>query len=137
VEILAEILLQIAWFILQFIFEMVLQIVGEVLFELAIRGVLEAFKRPVPSPALAAVGYVMLGVIAGAISLWLFPHLFIGPMWARWLNLLLTPLAAGAAMAGVGRLRQRRGQALIRLDRFAYGFVFALAMAAIRFIWGK
>jgi hypothetical protein len=137
VEILAELLLRIVWFILQFLFEMVLQIVGEALFELGIRGVREAFKRPPPSPALAAVGYVILGAIAGAISLWLFPNLFIAPAWARWVNLLLTPVAAGAAMAGLGRLRRRKGQDLVRLDTFAYGFLFALAMAAVRFVWGK
>lgn len=136
-EILAEILLQLAGFLLQFVFEMLVQIIGEALFELGIRGVREMFRRPPPSPALAAVGYAILGAIAGAISLWLFPGLFIKSGWARWLNLLLTPIAAGAAMAGIGRLRRKKGQAIIRLDTFAYGFLFALAMAAVRFAWGK
>jgi hypothetical protein len=26
---------------------------------------------------------------------------------------------------------------LIRLDRFAYGFLFALAMALVRYTWGR
>jgi hypothetical protein len=136
-EILVELLLQALWFILQFIFEMVLQIIGEALFELGVRGVRETFKRPPPSPALAAVGYVILGAIAGGISLWLFPNLFIGPTWARWANLVLTPVAAGVAMAGIGRLRLKKGQAIVRLDTFAYGFLFALPMAVVRFVWGK
>jgi len=110
---------------------------GQVLFELGIRGIAEVFKTPPASPALAATGYVILGAIAGGISLWLFPNLFIGPTWARWVNLILTPLVAGSAMAGVGWLRQKKGQTIMRLDTFAYGFLFALPMAVVRFTWGK
>ena len=40
-------------------------------------------------------------------------------------------------MAGIGAWRRRRDQELIRLDRFAYGYLFALAMAAIRFAFGS
>jgi hypothetical protein len=39
-------------------------------------------------------------------------------------------------MALLGAWRARRGQDLIRLDRFAYGYLFALAMAAMRFALG-
>jgi hypothetical protein len=51
--------------------------------------------------------------------------------------LVLVPIAAGAAMSLMGAWRRRRDQTLIRLDRFAYGYVFAIAMAAIRFTWGQ
>ena len=34
----------------------------------------------------------------------------------------------------VGRLRDRRGSALVKLDRFGYAFIFAFAMAIVRFV---
>jgi hypothetical protein len=70
------------------------------------------------------------------LSLWLFPALFIGNKTLRVLNLLLTPVTADALMATLGARRRRRIQKLIRLDRFSYGFLFALAMALVRFIGG-
>ena len=118
----------------QVIAEIVLQVVLELLFELGLRRVGEIVARP-KRPWLAAIGYALLGSIAGGISLLLFPaHLLQTPT-ARIVNLLLTPLAAGAAMVALGRWRQRKGQRLIRLDRFAYGYLFALAMAIVRLVF--
>jgi hypothetical protein len=36
-------------------------------------------------------------------------------------------------MALIGIWRDRRGQEPIRLDRFAYGYLFALSLALVRF----
>jgi hypothetical protein len=36
------------------------------------------------------------------------------------LNLVITPVVAGLPMALMGRWRARRGDSLLRLDRFAY-----------------
>ena len=33
----------------------------------------------------------------------------------------------------MGKWRTRRGDMLVRLDRFGYGYIFALAMGAVRF----
>ncbi|MBK6942078.1 MAG: hypothetical protein IPH13_18010 [Planctomycetes bacterium] len=110
--------------------EIALQVVSELLFELGLRGVGEAVAPR--KPWLAAIGYALLGAIAGGISLQFFPaHLLQNPA-ARIANLLLTPLAAGAAMTGLGRWRRRKGQRIIQLDTFAYGCLFALAMAIVR-----
>jgi hypothetical protein len=38
-------------------------------------------------------------------------------------------------MSAIGIWRRRRGKELIRLDRFAYGYLFALAMGIIRFVY--
>jgi hypothetical protein len=35
----------------------------------------------------------------------------------------------------VGKLRLKRGQNIVRLDQFGYAFVFAFAMALVRFTW--
>jgi hypothetical protein len=40
-------------------------------------------------------------------------------------------------MCLVGAWRLRREQELVRLDRFAYGYLFALAMALVRFYLAK
>jgi len=114
-----------------------LQLCGEFLAELLGRSVREPFRRPQPiNPLLAALGYALFGAVAGALSLWLFPALFVASSALRLVNLVVTPLLAGAAMALLGAWRRRHEQATIRLDTFLYGYVFALAMALVRFVWG-
>jgi hypothetical protein len=49
----------------------------------------------------------------------------------------LVPALAGLTMAALGAWRQRRGQELIRLDRFAYAFIFAFVFSLVRFIWAR
>ena len=136
-EIIAELLLQALWFVIQFVFELVVQLVAELLGEAIGRGAAAAWRRRPPHPAFSAAAYLLFGALFGAISLWLLPEHFIEPPWARWLNLLLTPVAAGVVMALVGAWRRERGLAVIRLDTFLYGYVFALGMAGVRFIWGQ
>ena len=114
--------------------EFLLQGTVEILFELGFRSVVEPFQRQ-PKPWIAAFGYLLFGAVCGGLSLLLFPnHLAIA--WSlRVANLVVTPVAVGLLMAGVGVLRERRGQPLVRIDRFAYGYVFALALAAVRFLF--
>lgn len=131
-----EIVFELLFGLLQVVGEVLLQLVFEVLAELGLRSVREPFRRPKPlHPVLAAIGYSIFGAIAGGMSLWLFPATFIDSEWLRLLNLIATPAAAGAMMAGLGAWRRRKDQELIRLDRFTYGFLFALAMAVVRFVW--
>ena len=133
-----EIILELLVALLQLVAEVVLQIVFEATAELGLRSLREPFRRPQPlHPVLAAIGYAIFGAIAGGASLWLFPYLFISSQWLRAVNLVATPLAAGAVMGALGAWRRRRNEDLIRLDRFSYGFLFALAMAVVRFVWGQ
>ncbi len=120
----------------QFFGELLLQIVFEILAELGLHGCKEAFKRPL-NPIFAAVGYAIFGAIAGGLSLWWHPLHFTKTLGMRIAALILVPLAAGAIMSLIGSWRQRRDRLLIRLDRFAYGYLFALAMAVVRFTWGQ
>ena len=132
-----EIIVELLFALLQLLGELVLQIVFEALAELGLHSVREPFRRPEPlHPVLAAIGYGILGAIAGAGSLWLLPSLFITVEWLRIANVVITPVVAGGVMGVFGAWRRRRNEELIRLDRFAYGFLFALAMALVRFIWG-
>ena len=71
------------------------------------------------------------------VSLWLLPaHLVKGePL--RILNLIITPVVVGLLMSLMGRWRARRGDPLLRLDRFACGYLFALSLALMRFAYAK
>lgn len=136
-EFIVEIILQIAWWIVQLFGELLLQAFSGLIAEFIGRSVKEPFRRPEPvHPWLAAIGYLIFGAIAGAISLWLFPALFISDQWLRIVNLVLTPVMAGLMMERLGAWRERRDQKTIRLDTLSYGFMFALAMALVRFTWG-
>src|SRR5262249_21727229 len=110
-------------FLFQLLLEFVIQVVGEALFELGLHAMGEPFRRP-PNPWLAAIGYAIFGSIFGGISLLLFSHHMVTGMAWRWVNLLLTPIAVGLCMAWLGSWRARRGEAVFRIDRFSYGYLF-------------
>lgn len=116
--------------------ELILQLFFEVFVELGLRTVAEPFQRR-PNPWLAALGYALLGSAAGGISLLAFPSSLIASPFGRLVNLGLTPVVAGAVMAALGAWRRSRDQEPIRLDRFFYGYLFALAMAFVRYRFGS
>ncbi len=120
--------------VIDLLLEILIQIAGELLFELGLHAVAEPFRKP-PVPWIAAIGYALFGTLFGAISLWLVPHHMVAGAALRWLNLLLTPIAAGLSMAWLGSWRARRGQVVLRIDRFSYGYLFALCFALVRFVW--
>lgn len=126
---------------MEFIFEIVLQILGEIIVqagfevvaELGFHSLEDTFKKP-KNPVLSTIGFVLWGVMAGGISLLIIPKSLISNHAFREVNLFLTPLAVSGVMMLVGWWRGRRGQALVKLDRFGYAFVFAFAMASVRYI---
>ena len=128
-------------FILELLFEIfgefILQFIFEALSEVGLHAFRKRTDRTPPSPWLAVLGYVILGAACGALSLWLFPSFFVKSHAGRVVSLVATPILAGAAMSMLGAWRRKRGEELLRLDRFAYGYAFALAMAAIRFSFGE
>jgi VIT1/CCC1 family predicted Fe2+/Mn2+ transporter len=121
-----------------FLVELLLEFVLQLVFEAFVEAGAHAFKRgrsPV-HPAAATVGYVLLGGLLGALSCAIFPqHVFSHP-YAAVANLIVTPIAVGLAMGALGAWRTRRGKDLVRLDKFAYGYAFALAFALARFAFG-
>ena len=124
--------------IFQFVFEILIQIFVEVLFEIGLQSIAETIKRPTTgNPLLATIGYSLLGLIAGGASLLAFPAEFIHDPTRRLVNLAVSPTVAGLAMMLIGRWRRRRGQDLVRLDHFSYGFLFAICMAVVRFQWAS
>lgn len=123
-------------FLFSFFGEFLLQLVVEALLELGLHARAEPLRRA-RNPWLAAVGYALLGAILAGLSLLVFPtHLVLNRL-GQWANLLLAPVAAGLAMAILGAWRTRRGQDTLRIDSFAYGYLFALAFALVRFVFAR
>ncbi|MDO9263985.1 MAG: hypothetical protein Q7U02_08455 [Desulfosalsimonadaceae bacterium] len=134
-EIIFELIFSMIGFIFEAFFEVFAQAIFEVAAEIGLRSLAEPFRRPKPiNPILAGIGYLLYGAIAGGLSL-LLPRMFLAPWWLRVLNLAITPIACGFIMAKVGQMRDLRGQQVLRIDKFLYGYLFALAMAVVRFIW--
>ena len=117
--------------ILGFVGEMLLQLVMELLAEFGFHSMRESF-RPQPNPVLALIGYLLLGLLAGGLSLLLAPQFLIAQD-LRVPNLAFAPVLAGLAMMALGAWRARRGDELVRIDRFLYGYCFALCIAIVRF----
>lgn len=116
--------------------EFLLQLLLEALAEVGLHSLKEPFRRA-PNPWLAGIGYAIFGALAGAITLWLLPDHLVRNEVLRKLNLLLTPLAAGGMMCLIGAWRARRGEPVLRIDRFAYGYLIAQALALVRFIFAQ
>ncbi|MFZ6721658.1 hypothetical protein [Undibacterium sp. Ji49W] len=121
--------------------EFIFEIFGEVLLQL-LAEILTGFggqvwnKRqqgPV-NPWLAALGYTVFGLVAGGISLLIFPHHFIHGALARLLNLLLMPVGIGILLALVGSWRSG-GSARSPMNRFVCAYLFALSMAIVRYVY--
>ena len=128
---------------LEFLFtvvgEFLLQVVVEVLAQIGLHclySLAEPFRKP-PNPWFAAVGYTLFGAIAGGLSLLMFPAHLVKGKTLRMVNLVATPVAVGFVMSAVGLWRAKRGQTVLRIDRFFYGFAFALSLALVRFWFAK
>ena len=116
----------------EFLGEFLVQVLGEILLEIGLHSLAEPFRKE-PNPWLAAVGYTVFGAALGGISLLVFPDYLMANKSLRVVNAALSPIAAGLSMAVVGKWRARRGQTVLRIDKFAYGYVFALAFGLMRF----
>lgn len=115
--------------VFEFIVEVVIQLFGEVLLDWF--GQARRTRREVAT-ASAVVGYSALGALVGVLSLKFFPHHFIRNETYRIVALVAGPVTVGLLMSAIGRWRLRRGDTIIRIDRFAYAAVFALAVSLVR-----
>lgn len=100
--------------------------------EFGLQALAAPFRRQ-PNVWLAVLGYLLLGALFGAISLWPLPHHLTRDGWPRLFSLVFAPVAAGLAMTLLGHWRARRGDPVLRIDRFACGYLFALAVAVVRY----
>jgi hypothetical protein len=121
----------------QFFGDIILQIVCELILEFSQHKFTKTAEPEKCMPIVAFFGYGVLGLFAGGLSLFLFPHPFVRSSRFHGISLLITPLIAGLAMSGVGWLRKRQGTIVLRIDTFIYGFIFAFGIALTRYIAAK
>ena len=122
-------------FIFEILGEFLIQVIGEFLIEVGLHSLAEPFRQQ-PNPWFATAGYLLFGAILGGLSLLVVAHNLVPEPW-RVANLIATPLAVGALMAAVGRWRTRRDQPVFLIDKFLFGFLFALGFAAMRFVFAS
>ncbi len=85
----------------------------------------------------APIGFVLLGVAAGFLSVLIFPHRLFHPSRFHGISLLTSPIVTGLVMSQVGGAVRKQGQEPVGIESFGYGFTFALALAIIRFLFVK
>ena len=117
--------------------ELLLQLVFEVLVDLGLGAWSERAKTARRNPVFAFLAYVCLGAVAGVLSLLLFRDHLVRATWLRVVMLVLIPLLAGWLMSFIGARREAKGGERTRMESFANGFAFALAMSLIRFFFAK
>jgi hypothetical protein len=113
-----------------------LQFVFELMFSQGARAV-RSKKKPAAQILKAPVvlGYAFLGVFAGLLSVWVFPHHFVRTEWLQILNVVIIPVFAGMLMEAIGKWRVRHDQEIIAFEGFICGYFFALALAVVRFMF--
>lgn len=120
----------------QFLAELVIQFFGELLVDCGLRSLVDGHTAR-RHPVLSFSGNVVLGVIAGIISVLIFREHFLPGVALRVVALLLVPPLAGSAMSLVGKWQEKRGGERAGLERFVNGFGFAFAMSLIRFAFAR
>ncbi len=125
---------------MEILFELLAQLVLEIfvqgVFELGGRGLVAVFRKDsATNPWLAICGYFMMGAISGAISVWIFPMHLLGSPALQILNLAATPITLGFIFEAMGRWRTYRAKPRYAVDRFSYGFTFALTMGLVRYFF--
>lgn len=124
--------------LLQVLIEVVWQVLFEVVTSLGWESLAHSMSRERESdPVLAGIGLLILGVVAGLISLLvlrsrLAPHsVFPG------ISLILSPLATGLVMHQIGEYWRERGWDRPRTFTFWGGATFAFGMALVRYIGNR
>src|SRR4026208_884516 len=118
--------------------ELVLPLVTEVFAELALHGLTRMVRRSaVARIVLTALMYFGVGLVAGFFSLLIWPTAFARSSTLPGISLVITPLLGGILMSYIAWLRVRTWDWTIRLETFAYGFLFAFAMALLRLLFAQ
>ena len=120
--------------ILQILAELILQIVCEALADF---GIHQSKRKREINPIAAVIGYLIFGGVLGALSLIVFPESFIENHTFKLLNLVVTPLMLGSLMLVIGKMRKKKGKQTVRIEQFAFGFLFAFGLALVRYSFSK
>lgn len=123
----------------ELLLQLVLEIGGSIFFE-----VLTGFgwdwvdsRRPEHErrPVLAGFGQLLMGLLAGVVSLLVFGTRLVPRPVIPGLSLVLSPIATGIAMHTIGEWWRERGRDRPALFSFWPGAIFAFGMALARFVY--
>jgi hypothetical protein len=125
--------------VIEFVIQLLLEAFGQGLIELIFEGIARLTgatfgRRDRVHPAASGAGLLLLGILAGAASAWLWPVriLPVGPF--PGLSILISPSLNGLAAEWFGRWQQRRGKPRSAMATFWGGGLFALGLAATRYL---
>jgi len=133
-----ELLLGLLWALVEFIVEAVFEFLVTALADMLLRALGEVFAESrIQNPWLARLGYGLLGLLFGVISLGFFPGRLLQPARVPGISLVISPLLVGLMMWAIGGVLRSRDKEPTQLENFGYGFVFAFGMALLRFLFVK
>jgi hypothetical protein len=133
-----EILFALLSGLVELFLEAFLELLAAALLDLASRAIANVFEGlEISSPVFASVGYGLLGVLTGGLSLLIFPHPLVHPSRIHGISLLVSPVIAGMVMSVIGSMLRDRDKKVVRIESFGYGFAFAFGMAVVRFFFAK
>jgi hypothetical protein len=120
--------------------EILAEVVFQVVMEVAVASIARLFRNistesTVWNPLATAVGYFLLGLLSGVLSVVVAPHPIVRPSKIHGISLLISPLITGLIMSQIGVWIRRRELRSVRIESFAYGFTFAFGIAIFRFLW--
>jgi hypothetical protein len=121
--------------LLEVLFEAAFEFVAEFIGALIIRAADAVFDTSeFKNPVLAYIVYMVLGGVAGGLSLLLFPFPLVHRSRLPGLSVIISPVLAGLGMSMVGSTLRKRDKKAMRIESFGYGFAFAFGMAVLRFL---
>lgn len=133
-----EILVQLLLGLLEILFEVLLEFAGGAVLDLLSRAALDVFKPDEPRHPIGTFsGCGILGALAGAGTLAIFPHPLFHQSRFHGISLIISPLVTGIGMSVLGSMLRRRGKRVVQIESFPYAFAFALGMALVRFAYAS
>jgi hypothetical protein len=115
-------------------------VLGEVIFGLAAAVLSAGFVEAISDDGqsnrvLAGIGHLTMGLVAGALSLFVLQHPVVRNVSIPGASLVFGPIGTGAVFEVLGRWWVRRGNVRMALFTFRGGACFALGMALLRFTY--
>ncbi len=126
---------------MEVILELLFQLFGEILLQLGFQGLgvigshaIAPYREGARSHTLSIISHLLIGAALGGLTLIFWRHSWMTTELGRVAYLVLSPVAAGAASAGLGHLIRQRGKDTVPLERFGYGYLFAFSFSLVRFL---
>jgi hypothetical protein len=124
----------------ELLLQLLLEILGQILFEIVAGLGWESLKHSVrgerrATPVLAGFGHLLMGLIAGVVSLIVFGRRLTPASAVPGLSLVAAPIGTGLAMHELGEFWNQRRRDRPVLFTFRAGAIFAFGMALVRFVY--